>query len=131
MNCNQEIIPCKPVIPLLLRHPCRNSQFLFPSPFFLITEEERTSKGVTQLHFRQTNITKTQISSSPILFSSRAPRVFSGKVLKTPRLHLQKWKGRWCFWCNPKIILDEIFSFFMATLCLGYNKPSQRRFEEE
>lgn len=53
MSCNQQIISCKSVIHLLLRHHCRNSQFLFPSPFYLIIEEERACEGVTQLNSRQ------------------------------------------------------------------------------
>lgn len=88
MSCNQKIISCKSAIPLLLRDHCRNSQFLFPSPYFLIIEEERTCEGITQLNSGQTNLTKTEFFCSHVIFSLRAPRIFSRNVLKTPRLCL-------------------------------------------
>lgn len=83
MSCNQEIISCKSAIPLLSRHHCRNSQFLFPSPFFLIIEEERTCKRVTQLnlgHYRhKQTLTRYKF---PILISylaSEHPGSFLGR----------------------------------------------------
>lgn len=119
MSCNQRIISCKSAIPLLLRDRCRNSQFLFPSPYFLIIEEERTCEGITQLNSGQTNVTKTHFFCSHVIFSLRALRIFSRKVLKTPRLCLWRCKGRWWRWScgKPKVILDETFSSFTTTLC--------------
>lgn len=119
MSCNQRIISCKSAIPLLLRDRCRNSQFLIPNPYFLIIEEERTCEGITQLNSGQTNVIKTQFFCSRVIFSLRALRIFSRKVLKTPRLCLWQCKGRWWWWpcCKPKVILDETFSSFTTTLC--------------
>lgn len=119
MSCNQRIISCKSAIPLLLRDHCRNSQFLFPSPYFLIIEKERTCEGITQLNSGQTNLTKVQFFCSCVIFSLRAPKTFSRNVLKTPRLCLWQCKGRWWWWscCKSKLILDETFSSFTTTLC--------------
>lgn len=119
MSCNQRIISCKSAILLLLRDHCRNSQFLFPSPYFLIIEEERICEGITQLNSGQTNLPKTQFFCSHIIFSLRAPRTFSRKVLKTPRLCLCCCKGKWWWWscCKSKLILDETFSSFTTALC--------------
>lgn len=119
MSCNQRIISCKSAIPLLWRDHCRNSQFLCPSPYFLIIEEERTCEGMTQLNSGQPNLTKTQFFCSHVIFSLRAPRTFSRKVLMTPRLCLWQCRGRRWWWscCKSRLILDETFSSFTTPLC--------------